>query len=91
MTTLVNFYLLALTPILHYAPNFTITIQEDKLAVSLFHITILNGMVVNPSNYPVSSTGTTYRRFSTQTYCHLLNQNSKNQLLNILLVLIPIS
>ena len=59
MTTLVNFYPLASTPISHYALNFTITIQEDKQAVFLFHITILNGMVVNLSNYPVSTIGTT--------------------------------
>ena len=53
MTTLVNLYLLALTPISQSALNFTITIQEDKLAMFWFHIVILNGMVVNPSNYPI--------------------------------------
>ena len=63
MTTLLNFYPLALTPISHSALYFTITILEDKLAVFLFHIIILNNMVVNPSNCPVSSIGTTYRRF----------------------------
>ena len=65
MTTLVTFYPLALTPFSHSALNFTISILEDKLAVFLFLIIILIGMVVNPSNYPVSSIGTTYQRFST--------------------------
>ena len=60
ITTLVNFYPRALTPISHSALNFTITILEDKLAVFLFSIIILYGMVVNPSNYPVSSVGSTY-------------------------------
>ena len=68
MTTLVTSYPLVLTPFSHSALNFTITILEDKLAVFLFHIIILIGMVVNPSNYPVSSIGTTYRRFVTKTY-----------------------
>ena len=64
MTTLVNFYPLALTPISHYALNFTITMQEEKLAVFLFHITILNDMVANPSNYLIGRNfvGRNFRR-----------------------------
>ena len=49
MTTLVNFYPLALTLISHSALNLKITILGDKLAVFLFHIMILNGMVDNSS------------------------------------------